>query len=126
MNYFILSARPTEEKVSVVHIMLRERLPPINFDILKYLVRFLAKVYIRVHVCRASLLSFPQVSAHEEVNKMSPSNISIVIGPNLIWGTNPVASLAALGDINSFTFLLINHSSEIFPEQTKASKTEEY
>ncbi|CAI8000737.1 Rho GTPase-activating protein 1 [Geodia barretti] len=47
-----LKSRPTEEKVSVVHIMLRERLPPINFDILKYLVRFLAKVYIRVHVCR--------------------------------------------------------------------------
>ena len=50
---------------------------------------------------------------------MSPTNISIVIGPNLVWGTNPIPSLTALAEINSFTLLLITHCSEILPQTQK-------
>ncbi|MGH0143909.1 UNVERIFIED_CONTAM: hypothetical protein FKN15_001334 [Acipenser sinensis] len=47
------------------------KLPPENYNNLRYLVTFLAKL--------AEL---------QEVNKMSPSNIAIVLGPNLLWPQN--------------------------------------
>jgi Rho GTPase-activating protein 1 len=100
-----LKSLPPEVKVPVVRDMLRNRLPPINFTILKYLVTFLVRV-----------------ADHEETNKMSPYNIAIVIGPNLAWDTNPTASLSALGEINTFTLLLLSHCSEIFPEQMSQVK----
>ncbi|XP_058872105.1 SH3 domain-binding protein 1 isoform X1 [Acipenser ruthenus] len=47
------------------------KLPRENYNNLRYLVKFLAKL--------AEL---------QEVNKMSPSNIAIVLGPNLLWPQN--------------------------------------
>ncbi|KAG8236563.1 hypothetical protein J437_LFUL017019 [Ladona fulva] len=44
------------------------RLPQANFDNVKYLIKFLAAL-----------------SRNQEVNKMNPQNIAIVIAPNLIW-----------------------------------------
>ena len=67
-------------------------------------------VYIHVSVA----FSCSQVAAKEEVNKMTPLNLAIVFGPNLIWSTNETASLVSLGEINTFTFLLIQHFDTIF------------
>uniref|UniRef100_A0A2K6QIC6 SH3 domain binding protein 1 n=1 Tax=Rhinopithecus roxellana TaxID=61622 RepID=A0A2K6QIC6_RHIRO len=44
------------------------RLPPENLSNLKYLMKFLARL-----------------AEEQEVNKMTPSNIAIVLGPNLLW-----------------------------------------
>ncbi|XP_066490563.1 SH3 domain-binding protein 1 [Tiliqua scincoides] len=44
------------------------RLPKDNYNNLRYLIRFLAKL-----------------AEQQEVNKMTPSNIAIVLGPNLLW-----------------------------------------
>ena len=55
-----------------------------------------------------------QVTEHQEVNKMTPMNLAIVFGPNLIWSSDEAASLTSLGEINTFTLLLIKHASEIF------------
>nr|CAD7202488.1 unnamed protein product [Timema douglasi] len=44
------------------------KLPQANYDNLRYLVKFLAAL-----------------SRNQEVNKMTPQNIAIVIAPNLIW-----------------------------------------
>jgi hypothetical protein len=44
------------------------KLPPANFDNLRYLIKFLF-----------------ELSRNQDVNKMSPQNIAIVIAPNLIW-----------------------------------------
>ena len=57
---------------------------------------------------------FLQVADYETVNKMTTSNLAIVFGPNLIWSTNEVASLMHLGEINSFTMMLIEHFDKIF------------
>ncbi|XP_013917001.1 PREDICTED: SH3 domain-binding protein 1 [Thamnophis sirtalis] len=43
-------------------------LPKDNYNNMRYLIRFLAKL-----------------AEQQEVNKMSPSNIAIVLGPNLLW-----------------------------------------
>jgi len=45
-----------------------KKLPPANFDNLRYLIKFLS-----------------ELSRNQEVNKMTPQNIAIVIAPNLIW-----------------------------------------
>ncbi|XP_064511103.1 SH3 domain-binding protein 1 [Pseudopipra pipra] len=44
------------------------RLPQESYNNLRYLIKFLAKL-----------------AEHQEVNKMTPSNIAIVLGPNLLW-----------------------------------------
>ncbi|KAI5765142.1 SH3BP1 [Gulo gulo luscus] len=44
------------------------RLPRENFNNLRYLLKFLARL-----------------AEEQEVNKMTPSNIAIVLGPNLLW-----------------------------------------
>nr|XP_004610754.1 unnamed protein product [Sorex araneus] len=44
------------------------RLPPENLRNLRYLLKFLARL-----------------AEEQEVNKMTPSNIAIVLGPNLLW-----------------------------------------
>jgi hypothetical protein len=51
-----------------------QNLPDQNRENLRYLVKFLKRL-----------------SDHQDVNKMSPANIAIVIGPNLLWSppTNP-------------------------------------
>lgn len=49
-----------------------------------------------------------------DLNKMTSSNLAVVIGPNLVWppsGGGPM-NLQAITPINSFTdFLLQNHES---------------
>ncbi|TSK14678.1 SH3 domain-binding protein 1 [Bagarius yarrelli] len=47
---------------------LLKKLPPENYNNLRYLIQFLA--------C---------LSEHQAVNRMTPSNIAIVLGPNLLW-----------------------------------------
>ncbi|XP_060135417.1 SH3 domain-binding protein 1 [Zootoca vivipara] len=44
------------------------RLPKDNYNNMRYLIRFLAKL-----------------AEQQDVNKMTPSNIAIVLGPNLLW-----------------------------------------
>jgi hypothetical protein len=45
-----------------------DKLPEANYDNLRYLIKFLSAL-----------------SRNQEVNKMTPQNIAIVIAPNLIW-----------------------------------------
>ena len=63
-DYFI---RPANQRMEAMwHVV--NRLPKINYDNLRYLIKFLHKL-----------------SENHTVNKMSAGNIAIVIGPNLIW-----------------------------------------
>ena len=103
-------------------------LPMFIFNSFAYrLVYSSLHLYVHVHVFPHSLFpsltsflppslppSLPQVAQNHEVNKMTCLNLAIVLGPNLVWSTNEIATLAALGEINNFTFLLINNCSDIF------------
>lgn len=44
------------------------KLPPVNLENLRFLIKFLAVL-----------------TKNQDVNKMTPQNIAIVIAPNLIW-----------------------------------------
>ncbi|KAJ8254349.1 hypothetical protein COCON_G00209610 [Conger conger] len=72
---------------------------------LRYLVQFLARL-----------------SEHQAVNRMSPSNIAIVLGPNLLWprteGVDSLQDMASASSVQVVTVVepLIKHASRLFPE----------
>ncbi|KAF1374155.1 hypothetical protein PFLUV_G00246610 [Perca fluviatilis] len=92
------------EKLEQFRVLLR-KLPPENYNNLRYLVQFL------------SLLSEQQA-----VNKMTPSNIAIVLGPNLLWpraeGEAALFDMAAASSVQVVMVIepLIQYSSSLFPE----------
>ncbi|TKS90092.1 SH3 domain-binding protein 1 [Collichthys lucidus] len=92
------------EKLEQFKVLLK-KLPPENYNNLRYLVQFL------------SLLSEQQA-----VNKMTPSNIAIVLGPNLLWpraeGEAALFDMASASSVQVVTVIepLIQYSSSLFPE----------
>ncbi|XP_036154715.1 SH3 domain-binding protein 1 isoform X1 [Myotis myotis] len=81
------------------------RLPPENFSNLRYLMKFLARL-----------------AEDQEVNKMTPSNIAIVLGPNLLWPPEKegdqaqldaasVSSIQVVGVVEA----LIQNADTLFP-----------
>ncbi|KAK7174324.1 hypothetical protein R3I93_001514 [Phoxinus phoxinus] len=80
-----------------------DMLPKPNKNNFRYLVKFLAKL-----------------SLESDVNKMTATNISIVLGPNLLWAKTEgsLTEMAATTSVHvvSIIELMINHSSWFFPE----------
>lgn len=82
-----------------------KKLPPENYNNLRYLIQFLA--------C---------LSEHHAVNRMTPSNIAIVLGPNLLWprieGETSLLDMASASSVQVVTVIepLIQHSKSLFPE----------
>ncbi|CAI9606701.1 unnamed protein product [Staurois parvus] len=70
----------------------------------RFLIKFLAKL-----------------AEHQEVNKMTPSNIAIVLGPNLLWarsdGDPSILDMASASPILVVSVVegLISCSAEVFP-----------
>ncbi|XP_067012514.1 rho GTPase-activating protein 1 isoform X2 [Anabrus simplex] len=86
-----------DERPRLVKILILEKLPEDNYQILKYLVQFLSMVMDR-----------------SDLNKMTSSNLAVVFGPNLVWAQNGQLSLAAIGPINMFTDFMLTHQDQIF------------
>ncbi|TSO37040.1 Rho GTPase-activating protein 17 [Bagarius yarrelli] len=80
-----------------------DSLPKTNKANLKYLVKFLAKL-----------------AQESEVNKMTPSNIAIVLGPNLLWAKTEgtLAEMAAATSVHVVAIIepIIQHADWFFPE----------
>uniref|UniRef100_A0A673MIG7 Rho GTPase-activating protein 17 n=1 Tax=Sinocyclocheilus rhinocerous TaxID=307959 RepID=A0A673MIG7_9TELE len=80
-----------------------DMLPKANKTNFRYLVKFLAKLALE-----------------SDVNKMTASNIAIVLGPNLLWARTEgsLAEMAATTSVHvvSIIELIINHASWFFPE----------
>ncbi|KAM6147294.1 SH3 domain-binding protein 1 [Phoenicopterus ruber ruber] len=81
------------------------RLPRESYNNLRYLIKFLAKL-----------------AEHQEVNKMTPSNIAIVLGPNLLWtqqstGDPMQLDLASVSSIQVVGVVeaLIQNADTLFP-----------
>ncbi|XP_056144182.1 rho GTPase-activating protein 17b isoform X2 [Lampris incognitus] len=78
-----------------------ESLPKAHKANLRYLVKFLAKL-----------------AQDSEVNKMTPSNIAIVLGPNLLWPEGNLAEMAAATSVHVVSIIeaLIQHADWFFPD----------
>nr|XP_055031344.1 rho GTPase-activating protein 17a isoform X1 [Misgurnus anguillicaudatus] len=80
-----------------------DQLPKNNKANFRYLVKFLAKL-----------------AQESDVNKMTPSNIAIVLGPNLLWAKTEgsLAEMAAATSVHVVTVIepIIQHADWFFPE----------
>lgn len=71
------------------------------------------------HLLRHVIELSYETSCFHEQNKMTSSNVSRVIGPNILWNndiTDPMETTQHIGLINLLTEFMINHSKEIFGE----------
>uniref|UniRef100_A0A8C2EJ12 Rho GTPase activating protein 17a n=1 Tax=Cyprinus carpio TaxID=7962 RepID=A0A8C2EJ12_CYPCA len=79
------------------------QLPKNNKANFRYLIKFLAKL-----------------AQESDVNKMTPSNIAIVLGPNLMWAKTEgsLAEMAAATSVHVVTIIepIIQHADWFFPE----------
>ncbi|XP_037547589.1 rho GTPase-activating protein 44 [Nematolebias whitei] len=90
-----------------------EKLPPANNNNFKYLIKFLSKL-----------------TEYQDVNKMTPGNIAIVLGPNLLWTHNEgditemmtTVSLQIVGIIEP----IIQHADWFFPGEVEFNITGNY
>ncbi|KAJ8387125.1 hypothetical protein AAFF_G00160650 [Aldrovandia affinis] len=83
-----------------------DHLPKNNKANFRYLVKFCARL-----------------AQDSEVNKMTPSNIAIVLGPNLLWAKTEgsLAELAAATSIMTVTIIepIIQHADWFFPDDVE-------
>ncbi|KAI5623178.1 rho GTPase-activating protein 17 isoform X1, partial [Silurus asotus] len=83
-----------------------DQLPKNNKANFRYLVKFLAKL-----------------AQESEINKMTPSNIAIVLGPNLLWQKTEgsLAEMAAATSVHVVTIIepIIQHADWFFPEDVE-------
>ncbi|XP_035515264.1 rho GTPase-activating protein 17a isoform X1 [Morone saxatilis] len=83
-----------------------DKLPKNNKTNLRYLVKFLSKLV-----------------QDSEVNKMTPSNIAIVLGPNLLWAKTEgsLAEMAAATSVHVVAIMepIIQHADWFFPEEVE-------
>uniref|UniRef100_A0A8C2Q7B9 SH3-domain binding protein 1 n=1 Tax=Cyprinus carpio TaxID=7962 RepID=A0A8C2Q7B9_CYPCA len=98
--------KETDEKLKQLRTVL-QKLPTENYNNLRYLVQFLS-----------------HLSEQQAVNRMTPSNIAIVLGPNLLWprceGETSLLDMASASSVQVVTVIepLIQYSKILFPEGT--------
>ncbi|XP_055509617.1 rho GTPase-activating protein 44-like isoform X6 [Leucoraja erinacea] len=90
-----------------------EKLPKTNYNNFRYLVKFLAKL-----------------TEYQDANKMTPGNMAIVLGPNLLWTANEgsmtemmtTVSIQIVGIIEP----IIQHADWFFPGDIEFNVTGSY
>ncbi|XP_067671370.1 rho GTPase-activating protein 44-like isoform X3 [Haliotis asinina] len=89
---------PHEQRLQALWTVV-SKLPKPNYDNFRYLVKFLAKL-----------------AEKSDVNKMTPSNIAIVIGPNLLWSQGESApNMLTTGTLSSIIEAFVMHCDYFFP-----------
>jgi len=90
-------------------------LPRLPHPLLHVLLSFR---YIIIHIwfCRSSSACSSHVIFHQENNKMNKSNMSALIGPNIMrrLAPSPLSMLKDVRDANVVCLLLYDHYNEIF------------
>ncbi|XP_058848327.1 rho GTPase-activating protein 44-like isoform X2 [Acipenser ruthenus] len=90
-----------------------EQLPKANANNLRYLIKFLAKL-----------------TEYQDSNKMTPGNIAIVLGPNLLW-TNTEGNITEMMTTVSLQIVgiiepIIQHADWFFPGEIEFNVTGNY
>ncbi|KAL2101103.1 hypothetical protein ACEWY4_002864 [Coilia grayii] len=83
-----------------------DKMPKHNYANFRYLIKFLAKL-----------------AQESDINKMTPSNIAIVLGPNLLWAKTEgsLAEMAAATSVHVVTIIepIIQHADWFFPDDVE-------
>ncbi|XP_060757674.1 rho GTPase-activating protein 44 isoform X1 [Neoarius graeffei] len=90
-----------------------EKLPTVNLNNFRYLIKFLAKL-----------------TDYQDANKMTPGNIAIVLGPNLLW-THSEANMTEMMTTVSLQIVgiiepIIQHADWFFPGDIEFNLTGSY
>jgi hypothetical protein len=96
---------PVEQRPPVLREII-DKMPKAYRDNLQYLIKFLARL-----------------SENSDINKMSASNIGLVIGPNLLWPLNDAGAnmmTAGLQNASSIVELLVTNVTYYFPDVDEA------
>ncbi|XP_022130817.2 rho GTPase-activating protein 44 [Pieris rapae] len=99
-NFIIASRQPTEQARlnslwEAIHL-----LPDANFQNLRYLIKFLSAL-----------------TQNQSTNKMTPSNLAIVIAPNLLWAVDESTfDMNITTAVNCVVELLIKHADWFFKD----------
>ncbi|XP_067671372.1 rho GTPase-activating protein 44-like isoform X5 [Haliotis asinina] len=97
---------PHEQRLQALWTVV-SKLPKPNYDNFRYLVKFLAKL-----------------AEKSDVNKMTPSNIAIVIGPNLLWSQGESApNMLTTGTLSSIIEAFVMHCDYFFPGELDFTNT---
>ncbi|KAH9512981.1 Rho GTPase-activating protein 44 [Bulinus truncatus] len=92
------ATQPQDQRLQTLWTLIH-KLPTANFNNLRYLVKFLAKL-----------------AEKSDVNKMKPSNIAIVIGPNLLWSeSNSAPNMLTTGTVSAIIEAIVTHADWFFP-----------
>ncbi|XP_013911177.1 PREDICTED: rho GTPase-activating protein 44 isoform X6 [Thamnophis sirtalis] len=90
-----------------------EKLPKASYNNLRYLIKFLANL-----------------TEYQEANKMTPSNIAIVLGPNLLWPQTEgnITEMMATVSLQIVAIIepLIQHADWFFPGDIEFNLTGNY
>uniref|UniRef100_A0A8D0EAJ1 Rho GTPase-activating protein 44 n=1 Tax=Salvator merianae TaxID=96440 RepID=A0A8D0EAJ1_SALMN len=90
-----------------------EKLPKANYNNLRYLIKFLANL-----------------TEYQDANKMTPSNIAIVLGPNLLWPQTEgnITEMMATVSLQIVAIIepLIQHADWFFPGDIEFNLTGNY
>ncbi|XP_069016172.1 rho GTPase-activating protein 44-like isoform X3 [Embiotoca jacksoni] len=91
-----------------------EKLPPANNSNFKYLIKFLSKL-----------------TEYQDDNKMTPGNIAIVLGPNLLWTHNEGSNITEMMTTVSLQIVgiiepVIQHADWFFPGEIEFNVTGNY
>lgn len=89
---------PPDQRVQALKIAVN-KLPQANYNNVRYLVKFLAVL-----------------AEKSSVNKMTPSNIAIVMGPNLLWAKGEIApNMLTAGAVSAIVEAFIVNAEDFFP-----------
>lgn len=97
------SVPETDKKLQALWLIC-SKMPKSHSSNFRYLIKFLSKL-----------------AQYSEMNKMTPTNIAIVLGPNLLWAKNEgiPADLAAATSVHVVTIIdpIIQHADWFFPDE---------
>lgn len=97
-DFMAAAQKPQDQRLQALWCVV-DRLPKPNYDNFRYLIKFLSKL-----------------TEKSEVNKMTPGNIAIVIGPNLIWSEGDSGpNMMNTGILSLITELIVQHADWFFP-----------
>ncbi|ESP03799.1 hypothetical protein LOTGIDRAFT_109936, partial [Lottia gigantea] len=96
---FMQAATLSKEKIVPALKPIIEKLPPPNYNNFRYLIKFLEKL------CKSS-----------DQNKMTPTNIAIVIAPNLLWSDGENApNMLTTGSLSTIIEAVVSNAEYFFP-----------
>ncbi|XP_005096119.2 rho GTPase-activating protein 17 [Aplysia californica] len=89
---------PQDQRLQTLWVVIN-KLPKANYNNFRYLIKFLAKL-----------------AEKSDINKMKPSNIAIVIGPNLLWSEkNSAPNMLTTGTLSALLEAVVSHADWFFP-----------